>query len=73
MKSRTQEVLKEVMELPPAERAGLADRILSSLDRPDKTIDEIWQKEVGKRLDAYEKGTLETVSANEVLAKYKSK
>jgi putative addiction module component (TIGR02574 family) len=70
---KTQEVLKEAMELSPVERAGLADSLLSSLDKPDSTIDEIWKKEIGERLDAYEKGLMETVSVNEVLAKYKNK
>ena len=73
MKSRIEDVLKEAMELPAVERAGLIDRLISSLDTPDKTIDSVWQKEINKRLDAYKAGKIETVSLKEVLAKYREK
>lgn len=73
MKPRTEDVLKEAMTLPAIERAGLVDHLISSLDTPDKTIDDIWHKEIDKRLSAYKAGKMETVSVEEVLAKYKSK
>ncbi len=73
MEPKTQEMLKEALELPSVERAGLADHLLSSLDSPDKSIDDIWRREVGERLKAYEAGRMETVSVQEVLAKYKKK
>ncbi len=73
METRTEDVLKEALELPAIERAGLVNRLLSSLDTPDKTIDEVWQKEIGERIQAYEAGKMETVSVEEVLAKYKAK
>ncbi len=73
METKTQNVLKEALELPAIERAGLVNSLLSSLDTPDKTIDEVWQKEIGERIQAYEAGKMETVSVEEVLAKYKAK
>lgn len=73
METRTENVLKEALELPAIERAGLVNSLLSSLDTPDKTIDEVWQKEIGERIQAYEAGKMETVSVEEVLAKYKAK
>lgn len=73
METKTENVLKEALELPAIERAGLVNRLLSSLDTPDKTIDEVWQKEIGERIQAYEAGEMETVSVEEVLAKYKAK
>ena len=51
MTSQTEEIFKKSLELPPVERAQLVNKLLSSLDNPDKTIDAIWNKEIGKILD----------------------
>ena len=71
MGPKAKEVLKEALELPPVERAGVVDRIISSLDAPDAQIDKVWRKEIGERIDAYRSGRMEMVSTDEVLAKYK--
>jgi len=73
MKRKSEDMLKEALEMPPIERAALVDRLLTSLDRPDDAIDEVWRKEVAARLRAYRSGTAATVSAQEVLAEYKAK
>lgn len=73
MTTNTEQILKEALELPAIDRANLVDRLLSSLDQPDKTIDEIWRKEIEDRITAYEAGKAETVSVEEVLAKYKKR
>jgi hypothetical protein len=44
---------------------------LSSLDKPDRDIDELWAKEAEDRIDAYEKEKLRALSIKEVLAKYR--
>lgn len=71
MVSNTEQIMKEALELPSIERANLADRLLSSLDQPDKGIDEIWRREIEDRIAAYEAGKTETVSVEEVMAKYR--
>lgn len=68
--AETQQLLREVLELPAVERANLVDQLLASLDRPDPEIDAVWRKEVEARIDAYEAGRIETVSMEEVLAKH---
>jgi len=40
--------------------------LLTSLDEPDKTIDEIWAIEAEKRLKAYKEGNLKTLTYEEV-------
>jgi putative addiction module component (TIGR02574 family) len=65
------EVLKEAMTLKPAQKAELIDKLLSSLDKPDKEIDEMWAKEAESRIDAYEEGKIKAVTLEKVLAKYK--
>jgi len=71
MKNDIDNVYKDALELSALERANLVDRLLSSLDNPDKSIDIIWKKEVGDRMNAYKSGKMECVSVEEVLAKYK--
>lgn len=65
------EVLKRALTLKPAQRAELIDNLLSSLDKPDKDIDEMWAKEAESRIDAYEKGTIKAVTLEAVLKKYR--
>ena len=59
------------LELPPADKARIADELLASLDQPDEAIDALWKKEVEERISAYKSGALKSVSLAEVLAKYR--
>lgn len=64
MSKKGAQLLEEALSLPPAERAELADRLLTSLDSsPDHRIDELWAEEAEGRLDAFERGEIKTVSA----------
>jgi putative addiction module component (TIGR02574 family) len=65
------EVLKEALALRPVQKAELIDKLLSSLDKPDKDIDELWTKEAESRIDAYEQGKIKAVTLEEVLKKYR--
>jgi len=67
MSERGSEILKEALSLPPGERAEMADRLLSSLDTPDRRrVDELWASEAEDRLSAYERGEIKTVPAKQV-------
>lgn len=65
------EILKRAMELPPLEKAEFIDKLLSSLDEPDRNIDELWAKEAEDRIEAYESGKMKALSIMEVLEKYR--
>ena len=39
------QILKEALNLTPAEKAKLIDKLLSSLDKTDKEHDELWARE----------------------------
>lgn len=67
----TNKVLKEALTLKPAEKAELIDKLLSSLDKPDAQIDDLWAKEAENRIDAYERGEIKTVTLKRVLERYK--
>jgi putative addiction module component (TIGR02574 family) len=67
----TYEILKEVLALKPEQKAKLIDKLLSSLDMPDKEIEKLWAKEAESRIDAYERGKIRAISLEKVLEKYK--
>ena len=71
MSTKSQEILNRALELPPADKAHIANELLASLDQPDEAIDALWRKEVEDRIAAYKAGALKSVSLEEVLAKYR--
>ncbi len=72
MSKKGAELLEAALSLTPAERAELADRLLTSLDAsPDRRIDKLWAQESEDRLDAFERGEIRTVSAKQVFDKTK--
>ena len=67
MSDRGTEILNEALSLPPTERAEIAERLLSSLDIPDRQrIDALWAREAEDRLDAYERGEIKAIPAEHV-------
>ena len=67
----TDNIFKETLTLRPSEKAQLIDKLISTLDKPDKEIDELWSKEAEDRIDAYDQGKLKAVSLEKVLQKYR--
>lgn len=65
------EILKDALALKPAEKAELVNKLLSSLDKPDRDIDQLWAKEAESRIDAFEQGKLKAITLEMVLEKYK--
>jgi len=64
-------ILDQALELNATERANVAEKLLFSLDSPDSEIDALWAKEADSRIEAYNKGELETVSSEDVFSKYR--
>ncbi len=64
-------VLSKALELSAIERANVAEELLFSLDKVDPNIDSLWVKEVNSRIEAYQKGDINTVSIDEVFDKYR--
>ena len=69
--TNTDHILKEASALSPFEKAQLIDQLISTLDEPDKRMDELWAKEAENRILAYDRGKLNSVSLEEVLQKYR--
>ncbi len=69
MSTHGSRILTEVLALPVPERAELVERILDSLgEAPDKERLERWVAETESRLDAIDRGELETLPGEDVLA-----
>jgi putative addiction module component (TIGR02574 family) len=69
MSATLQELEQQARSLSPDERARLADVLLESLrDAPIAEIEATWDREIEKRVAAYDRGELETVSAENVFA-----
>ena len=67
MSSRGTQVLKEALSLPPAERAEIAEHLISSLNPPSQEgIDALWGKEAEERLDAFDRGDIKAIAAKQV-------
>jgi len=67
----TDNIIREALTLSPSEKAQLIDKLIASLDKADKEIDELWAREAEDRIDAYDKGKLKAVSLEKVLGKYR--
>jgi putative addiction module component (TIGR02574 family) len=67
----TDNILKEALTLSPSEKAKLIDKLISTLDKSDKEIDELWAKEAEDRIDAYDQGKIKAISLEKVLQKYR--
>lgn len=55
------------VRLKPSEKAQLIDKLISTLDKSDKEIDELWAKEAEDRIDAYDQGKIKRISLEKVL------
>ena len=67
----TDNILREALRLKPAEKAELIDKLIYSLDKPDKEIDALWTNEAEDRINAYEQGEIRTVTLENILQKYR--
>ena len=62
----TKQILEEALKLKPEDRFSLLEGIIESLDRPDKSLDEIWADEAERRLIAYREGRLKGIPMEEI-------
>ena len=70
MTNSAKDVISQALELKASERSVIAEALLASLDSPDLRIDEVWSKEADARIEAYNRGEIEAVSAKDVFARH---
>jgi len=69
MSDTLKELEKKAKALAAEERAQLAESLLESLrDTPLAEIEAAWDREIEERVAAYDRGEVQTVSAEEVFA-----
>ena len=69
MSDTLKELEKKARALTAEERAQLAEVLLESLhDTPLLEIESAWDREIEERVAAYDRGEVQTVSAEEVFA-----
>jgi len=60
MNRQTSQVVEEVLAMPPAERAAVAEKAIASLDPlDDGDVEAAWQAECARRLSQIEAGQVE--------------
>jgi putative addiction module component (TIGR02574 family) len=70
MSSSSEQILRQALGLSPEDRAEIVERLLASFQAPpDPLLDELWAREAEDRLDAYDRGELGAVPAEEVFAR----
>ena len=62
----TEEILKKAIILKPEDRFLIVEGLLNSLDKPDRSIDDIWAEEAEHRLKAYRGGNIEGIPMEEI-------
>lgn len=62
----TDQIEQELLKLPTAERARLAERLIASLDE-DAEIEEAWIEEVRRRDQEIQSGAVETIPLEDAL------
>ena len=64
------ELLQEASQLPEADRAELAGRLLDSLHgEPDEGVETAWAEEIERRIRQIDSGEVKTIPWEEVRAK----
>lgn len=65
------DIAKDALELPPAQRLTLA-RILLDVSEPEQDfsqeIEQAWEQEIGRRMDAVKAGTAQSKSLDQAFA-----
>ena len=70
--SPLEDIEAAALQLAPAERAKLAERLLVSLDEDDEILAS-WVEEAERRGDAYDRGEMEAIDFDESLARLKAR
>lgn len=73
MNALIETLVEQAKTLPQDEREVLIAALLATLDPPDPDWEAAWIKECEDRIDALERGEMETIDADEVMAELRAK
>ena len=71
----TEELERQLLELPADERARIARRLIESLDDPtdEAAIETAWNLEIKRRIEEMDRGEVEMIPAEEVFARIRER
>ncbi|MBF0262272.1 MAG: addiction module protein [Magnetococcales bacterium] len=61
----------QACKLSPLARLKLVDALLNSLDESDRETDRLWSIEAEGRLAAFQRGEMQAIPLDDVLARYR--
>ena len=67
----SKDILKEALNLEPAEKFIIVESLLKSLDEPNHELDILWADEAERRLEAYRAGKLKGIPMETIFAPVK--
>jgi putative addiction module component (TIGR02574 family) len=74
MTDKTQSIVDQALKLSLTERAAVAEQLLASLDEAlDSDVEKAWQEEIQKRLEQIERGEVELIDSDTVMAELRKK
>lgn len=73
MSELAEKLIEQALGLSAEERAAVAERLLTSLEPELSGIDLLWAQEAEDRLDAYERGEIKAIPAEEVFNSIKNR
>ena len=73
MTELAEKLIQQALDLPADERAQVAERLLTSLEPPLSDLDELWAQKVEERIDAFERGDLEAIPAEDLINSIESR
>jgi putative addiction module component (TIGR02574 family) len=59
-------IIKDALNLSPAEKLYIIEILTESLSEPDKKIENYWKEEVEQRYSAYTKGEIKSIPYNDI-------
>lgn len=66
-------ILTQALQMPPKERAAVAERLIASLDAEiDWDVEVAWQQEVQRRIDEIDKGEVVCLPWEQVLQRLRA-
>jgi putative addiction module component (TIGR02574 family) len=74
MPKHSKQILAEVLDLSPVERAELVENLLTSFEFQSRgKIDALWADEAEDRIDAFERGEMAAIPARDVFREIEKK
>lgn len=70
MQPVVEDIESAAMQLPRAERARLAERLITSLDE-DSEIEQVWAEEIDRRVRELRSGKAQSIPGEQVFAELK--